>query len=122
MSNCFIADDILALNKPFGMGMTRTGTDPKEDLHTIQKYLPFLARASGVQDIYPVHRLDKSTSGVLLFAKTRAMRIKLVDLFRRRMVDKRYWAIVRGVPEPTEGERKTYLFFYCPFYVSNYWF
>ena len=101
-----ILDDILALNKPHGLTMTRTGGgNHRADQHTVQKYLPFLARASGTGEVYPVHRLDRSTSGVLLLAKTKAMQAKLVDLFKRRMVDKRYWAIVRGVPEPTEGER-----------------
>ena len=36
-------------------------------------------------------------------AKTKEMHLKLVDLFKRRAVDKRYWVIVKGVPEPSQG-------------------
>ena len=36
-------------------------------------------------------------------AKTKEMHERLTDLFRRREIDKRYWAIVKGVPEPRQG-------------------
>ena len=90
----------MALSKPYGLPMfDRTGCEP----HTVEKYLPDLAAHCGVPYLHQVHRLDKTTSGVLLLATTREMRTRLVELFRRRMIDKRYWAIVRGVPEPQEG-------------------
>jgi len=47
-----------------------------------------------------VHRLDRPTSGLLLFAKTSKALERLNEIFRERQVDKRYWALVEGiVPE-----------------------
>ncbi len=57
-----------------------------------------------------VHRLDKNTTGVLLFAKTKSMHKHLVRLFRERKIEKRYWAILNGTPTPSEGEFWTKLF------------
>lgn len=54
--------------------------------------------------LWPVHRLDAGTSGILLFAKTRAAARSLGERFARREVRKRYLAVVRGHPSPAEGE------------------
>lgn len=50
-----------------------------------------------------LHRLDRETSGVLLFAKTERARRALVRQFERRTVRKRYLALLAGVPDPMEG-------------------
>lgn len=47
-----------------------------------------------------VHRLDRGTSGLLVVAKTAAARDGLVATFKRHNVDRRYWALVEGVPDP----------------------
>lgn len=47
-----------------------------------------------------VHRLDRGTSGLLVVAKTHAAAEGLRWLFRRHEVDRRYWALVEGVPQP----------------------
>lgn len=47
-------------------------------------------------DHFLVHRLDKDTSGAILFAKTEAMRDQLIDLFANRQIEKLYWAICDG--------------------------
>lgn len=47
-----------------------------------------------------VHRLDRGTSGLLVVAKTEAARAALVATFKSHDVDRRYWAIVDGVPNP----------------------
>jgi 23S rRNA pseudouridine1911/1915/1917 synthase len=47
-----------------------------------------------------VHRLDRGTSGLLVVAKTEQARRGLASLFRRHATERRYWAIVDGVPRP----------------------
>ncbi|MBC7835792.1 MAG: RluA family pseudouridine synthase [Phycisphaerales bacterium] len=47
-----------------------------------------------------VHRLDRHTSGVIVFAKTEEAHWKIATQFERRTVDKRYLAVVRGLVEP----------------------
>ncbi len=54
-----------------------------------------------------VHRLDKDTTGTIVVAKTRAVRDRLVALFRERKVKKHYVALVRGIPESPTGVIET---------------
>jgi 23S rRNA pseudouridine1911/1915/1917 synthase len=51
-----------------------------------------------------VHRLDKDTSGVILVAKTDPARRSLMNQFKKRLVKKRYLALVEGVPDTPTGE------------------
>ena len=54
-----------------------------------------------------MHRLDQETSGLLLFAKSDAVRADLQE--RWRLVEKVYWAIVEGTPSPPSGVIRSYL-------------
>ena len=56
-----------------------------------------------------VHRLDRDTSGVLLIAKNRRTAADLGEIFRSRQAQKIYWALVEGVPKPTQGRVSLYL-------------
>lgn len=58
---------------------------------------------------WPVHRLDKDTSGVLLFARTEQARDFLERAFRERLVQKRYLALVQGRPAKESGSLKTFI-------------
>jgi 23S rRNA pseudouridine1911/1915/1917 synthase len=78
-------DGLLVLNKP--AGLLSNGADSAESALRKQKKQPGLTA---------VHRLDRDTSGCLLFAKTPKMEAKLVELFRTREVTKVYQAIVVG--------------------------
>lgn len=46
--------------------------------------------------IFPVHRLDRDTSGLMIFARTRIAEQKLVVLFRDHRIDRQYWAVAVG--------------------------
>lgn len=61
-----------------------------------------LARRAVGARVYPVHRLDRATSGVLLFALDPAGAAAMGRLFEAGAVQKTYFALVRGVP-PAEG-------------------
>lgn len=63
-----------------------------------------LVRARVSPEIDPVHRLDRETSGVTLFARTKDAARLLSEAFATGGIEKRYLAIVEGVPEPAEGE------------------
>lgn len=50
---------------------------------------------------YPCHRLDRDTSGLIVYAKSRQVEKKMADAFRARQVEKRYTAFVHGkLPAP----------------------
>ena len=60
----------MAVNKPYGLEMFGSGQ------HSLEKYLPELARSVGAEELHQVHRLDKTTSGTVIFvsAVTRGQR------------------------------------------------
>ncbi|HTG83075.1 MAG TPA: pseudouridine synthase [Geobacteraceae bacterium] len=80
------------MNKPAGLLVHRTLLDPREEQFVLQ-----MARDQLGQRVYPVHRLDRPTSGVLLFAFTPEAARFLVAAFMERRVTKRYLLVVRGV-------------------------
>ena len=58
------------------------------------------SNALGRWPVYPVHRLDRDTSGLMLFARSRLAEQKLVGLFRDHKIDRQYWAVAWGHVEP----------------------
>lgn len=87
-------DDVLiAVHKPAGLLVHRTGIDRHETRFAVQ-----LVRDQIGRHVYPVHRLDKGTSGILLFALNGEVARTVMQAFAERQVDKRYWAVVRGHP------------------------
>ncbi len=60
-------------------------------------------QCEGLQELYPVHRLDKVTSGILVMAKTAATNQELVKQFKDREVEKYYLAISSKKPKKKQG-------------------
>lgn len=86
-------DDLVAIDKPCGLLVHPSALDAHESqcaLHQMQAQLG--------QPLWPVHRLDKGTSGVLLFARHREAARHWGQLFESGQVHKRYLALVRGWP------------------------
>lgn len=84
-------EHLIAINKPSGMLVHRSDIDRHETRFALQTVRDLVGHR-----VYPVHRLDKPTSGVLLFAKYPEMASQMVELWRNHQVKKRYLAIVRG--------------------------
>lgn len=83
---------IVAVNKPCGMLVHRSFLDKHETIFVMQTLRNQLG-----QHVYPVHRLDRPTSGVLLFALNSVIANALALQFEHHRVQKQYWAIVRGI-------------------------
>jgi 23S rRNA pseudouridine955/2504/2580 synthase len=96
--------DVLVLNKPMGLAVQGgSGT-----VRHLDGMLEVLRDPQG-QRPRLVHRLDKDTAGCLLVAKTRFAATALAKSFRSRSARKIYWALVAGVPKPTQGRISTFL-------------
>jgi 23S rRNA pseudouridine1911/1915/1917 synthase len=93
--------ELLAVDKPAGLV-----THPSYKHADGTLWDAVLARqlARGEQRPCLLHRLDKWTSGVMLFAKTASARRAIVRQFERRSVGKRYLALTAGMLDPDEGE------------------
>mgnify|MGYP003300090234 CR=1 FL=1 len=59
--------------------------------------------------IYPVHRLDRETGGVMVYARTKEAAARLSDAVAHRELEKEYVCIVRGAPQESEGEYRDLL-------------
>jgi tRNA pseudouridine65 synthase len=86
----FDDDYLIAINKPPGILVHRTNIS--ED----KVFILQLLRDQIGQRIYPVHRLDRGTSGVLVFGKSKESAALLAGQFREKKTQKTYLAIVRG--------------------------
>ncbi len=82
---------LVAINKPSGLLVHKSPIDRHETEFALQ-----MVRDQIGQYVYPVHRLDKPTSGVLLFALNTEILKAMSLLFRSHEVSKEYIAIVRG--------------------------
>jgi tRNA pseudouridine65 synthase len=88
-------EHLVAIAKPGGLLVHRTRLDRHATDFAVQRLRDQLER-----QVLPVHRLDKATAGVLLFALTAEVAARLGDAFAAGAVDKRYLAVVRGWPAP----------------------
>lgn len=89
-------EGLVAVNKPAGLL-----TIPDRFNTAAPSVLSMLQKKYG--DVIPVHRLDRFTSGVVLFAKNPDMHRKMSELFENREVKKYYTAIVEGRLFPDKG-------------------
>jgi RluA family pseudouridine synthase len=93
-------DAVIVLLKPNGL-LTVATTREREN--TLQAGLNRYLAGGGKERIHVVHRLDRETSGVLVFAKTFTAREALKEQFAAHSVDRMYVAIVEGSMAPAEG-------------------
>ncbi|TRZ95974.1 MAG: pseudouridylate synthase [Rhodocyclaceae bacterium] len=84
---------LVAINKPSGLLVHRSNIDRHESRFALQ-----LLRDQIGQRVHPLHRLDKATSGVLLFALDANSAREVGGQFERNEVHKLYLAVVRGWP------------------------
>ncbi|MFC3282793.1 pseudouridine synthase [Litchfieldella rifensis] len=85
-------EDLVAVNKPAGMLVHRSPLAHGETRFVVQTLRDQLG-----QRVYPVHRLDRPTSGLLLFALSPQIAARLSEAFCEHRVEKRYLAVVRGL-------------------------
>ena len=83
----------VAINKPSGLLVHKSMIDRHEIYYAMK-----MLRDQIGQWVYPVHRLDKPTSGVLLFALSSDSARLLSEEFAAKGVEKKYLAVVRGYP------------------------
>ena len=87
----FVDADLVIVNKPSGL-LVHRGWANDDDVAM------FRVRDLFGAHVYPVHRLDRGTSGALCFGRTREAAASLTASFESRQVDKCYLALVRGEP------------------------
>ncbi len=100
----FENEDLLVINTPAGMVVhPAAGHGSGTMVHAVLGHVPDIEGVGGVERPGVVHRLDKETSGLILFAKNDHAHQWLQDQFRLRNVDKTYLALVDGKPPTPSG-------------------
>lgn len=85
---------LVAINKPHGLLVHPSPLARDAEMFAMQ-----MLRDQLGQHVYPAHRIDRKTGGVLLFALSAEVNKEMQMLFSARKVDKNYYAIVRGFCE-----------------------
>ena len=86
----FEDSDIMVVNKPPGLLVVPT---PKNEKYTLTSILK----------LHPCHRLDRETSGLIVYAKKKDIQARMIEAFRERRVKKRYLALVQGFLSRPQG-------------------
>lgn len=103
----FEDEDIIVIDKPAGL---LTIANDKEKVRTAYHILTdYMAERTKGGRVFVVHRLDRDTSGVVLFAKNEEAKRAFQSDWDKRVVRRGYRALVEGTPEPAEGRAKSFL-------------
>lgn len=97
----FEDDNILIINKPANLEVTGENslTDLVHSKYSTSEFLPM-----------PCHRLDRNTTGLVLFAKNEDALNILLDKFKNHEICKKYLALVYGIPKIKNARLESYLF------------
>ena len=88
---------LIIINKPSGLLVHRSPIDKRETVFALQ-----LIRDQIGQFVYPIHRLDRPTSGVLVFALSSDIARVMSEKLKNHEIQKEYLAIVRGYTKESE--------------------
>ena len=99
-------DDVIVVLKSHGLLTVAT---ERERETTAQAYLNVYLTAKGGERVHVVHRLDRETSGVLVFAKHFAAREGLKEKFAAHDIERVYVAVVEGELDPPKGTFRSHL-------------
>ena len=100
---------IIAINKKSGdiVQGDKTGDAPLSDF--VKAYIKKKYNKPGEVFLGTIHRLDRPTSGVVLYARTSKALTRMNEQFREKQVQKTYWAVVENAPASTSGTLENYL-------------
>ncbi|MDE6824816.1 MAG: RluA family pseudouridine synthase [Duncaniella sp.] len=100
-------DDIIVVNK--GYGLLSMGTDKIKDGTAYSILRDYLKWKDPRNKLFIVHRLDRDTSGLMVFAKSEEAKERLQHNWNNMVLSRKYLAVVEGTPDPAEGTIKSYL-------------
>lgn len=100
---------IIVINKRVGdiVQGDKTGDKPLSDV--VKEYIKEKHNKPGEVFLGVVHRLDRPTTGIVVFARTSKALARLNELFKNRETQKTYWAVVKNKPEASSARLVHYL-------------
>ncbi len=100
-------DDIIVVNK--GYGLLSMGTDKIQDGTAYSILRDYVKWNDPRNKIFIVHRLDRDTSGLMMFAKNEKAKETMQHNWNNMVLERKYVCVVEGKPEPPTGVIRSYL-------------
>jgi 23S rRNA pseudouridine1911/1915/1917 synthase len=103
----FEDDALVVVNKP--PGLLSVPLERKSAAESVYSLIEDHFRPRGKRRPFVVHRIDRDTSGLVLFAKDARAQAQLKEQFKKREPERVYWAVVYGRPAPPQGTWRDHL-------------
>ena len=100
-------DDLIVVNKQPGL-LTVAATPGSSETTAYSILRAYVKKQNARAGIYVVHRLDRETSGLLVFARSEELQHYMRQYWRELVTERTYIALTEGVPEPREGQIKSW--------------
>jgi 23S rRNA pseudouridine1911/1915/1917 synthase len=100
---------LIIVNKRAGVLVQGDSTGNITLTDLVKEYIKKKYDKPGDVFLHPVHRLDRPVSGLVVFGRTSKGLERMNELFRKRDIQKTYWAVVRKKPKAPEGKITHYL-------------
>lgn len=102
-------NDIIVINKGYGLLSMGTETAKKKEDTAYAALKKYVKEKHPMNKIFIVHRLDRDTSGLMMFAKTIEAKEAMQHNWNNMVISRKYIAVVEGVVQQDEGVIKSYL-------------
>ena len=100
-------DDIIVIEK--GYGLLSVSTEKVKDGTAYSILRDYVKWSDPRNKLFIVHRLDRHTSGLMMFAKNPEAKERMQHNWNNMVLNRKYVCVVEGVPEPAEGTVRSYL-------------
>lgn len=106
----FEDNHLLVVNKPVNMPVQEDSSGDPDLLNELKEYIRITYDKPGNVYLGLVHRLDRPTGGVMVFAKTSKAASRLSDTIRRQKMERHYYAVLHGIHLQGSGTFIDYLY------------
>ncbi len=110
-------NNIIVVDKP--SGILTVSTNKEKNLTIYHILMEYLKKKNKNNKIFVIHRLDKGTSGLLIFAKSEKIKKLYQENWNNIVLEKKYCAVVEGCPKSNKGTIKSYLVENSNYYVYS---
>ena len=100
-------DDFIVINKP--SGLLSIASDKEKDVTAYRMVMDYVRAFNPRNRVYVVHRIDKDTSGVLMFSKDEKLKNDLQDSWNDLVSKRGYYAVVEGKLDKKQGTYRSWL-------------
>lgn len=105
----FEDNHLIAINKPAGMLVHADETEDTTLEDFVKDYIKVRYNKPGAVFLGTIHRLDRPVSGAIVFARTSKALTRMNELFKKREIEKKYWAITQYRPNPISGSLEHFI-------------